>query len=271
VFVFPIYSLHGNDGVAGYRSIATSKTNMRIDMTCSATEQDLFKYADDDGGDFEVCLWEERYNDSSPQRWPLRVSTAGPMCPRHMRALMHVDIRASDISGYGLFAHGGLNPSMLDGEIPVFNRGDHLFDYTGESLTLEEFNKRYPGENTVAEYVLKGGPRKSELIIDASKMPQHACAFVNHSDNDYFTNAEFRYSRRRRAFPVKVVRAIYHGQEILINYGRDFWASSSRKKKKKQQRDEKEDKEEEDCAHDGCIKRRKDEFAKLQSRLNAII
>lgn len=196
---------------------------MRIDMVCSVTNKDLHRFlgADDT---FEKCSWNERYKD--PKNWPLRVSTAGPMCPKHMRTVMHLDIKTSTVSGYGLFAHGGLNPCMLSGEIPVFNRGDYLFDYTGESLTLEEFNRRYPGgDNTIAEYVLKGGPRKSEpLIIDASKVPQHACAFINHADDDDpAINIEYGYSKRRHAFPIRVVRAIYHGQEIFANYGPDFW------------------------------------------------
>ncbi len=141
-----------------------------------------------------------------------------PYCYQHLQVAYHVRIADSDIphAGKGLFAW---NPHAEGGgEHPiVFRRGDPIVPYDGELLNNHQLDARY-GEYT--------GPYALQVLANNAAVRDGALSrtvgsLINHTARNR-ANAEFVVDRARRTARIRATKPIRHGQEILINYGREY-------------------------------------------------
>lgn len=104
-----------------------------------------------------------------------------------------VEVRPSELSGYGVFATAAIGKGM------------RLFPYLGEKLTREQANTRD------AAYQLD---TCHGFIVDAMNS-RHVSRFVNHSRDH--PNAKFTW--RKGKVWVQLLRRLDAGEEILCDYG----------------------------------------------------
>ena len=105
-------------------------------------------------------------------------------------------------AGYGLFS--------IDRQ--PFRTGDHICNYGGELIDVDEFWNRYPDQRD-ARYVLHvGGRWYRDAINDRNALGRYA----NTSPHG---NATFVCSRRTKTGRLVATRTINYGDEILVAYG----------------------------------------------------
>lgn len=141
-----------------------------------------------------------------------------PYCKKHTRELLNLEVKTSTLknAGLGLFAY---NPSKKI----VFKKSEFIHFYHGEVLTWSQYEQRYfahldpTGKKWFTPYAADAG----ENIID-SLIVRGVCGFAN--DNLKEPNAVYKYMRGNLGgFFAK--RDIFHGEEIFISYGKEYWDS----------------------------------------------
>lgn len=124
------------------------------------------------------------------------------------RKTTDVEVKRSEMHGDGLFA-------MRD-----FKKDENIVEYIGEVLTEEQFKTRYSDDKPA--YVLD----LNNSILDASDVRKSNFArYANHKPMSQ-ANARFTKTAWLRA-----TKAIYKGQEIFVDYGRDYWKGRTHLKK----------------------------------------
>lgn len=151
----------------------------------------------------------------------------GFQCWQHTVKNKGLRIKKSTIkgAGEGLFAE------------KTFPAHSRVIQYTGEKLTNSQLNKRYPGDKQ-GEYTVKVNKQYS---IDARNSAKSSVArYANDargppgSVTQKHKNADLAHQRigkkkntpRDRVYIEANNRPISKGQEVLVDYGRDYWGAT---------------------------------------------
>ena len=109
-----------------------------------------------------------------------------------------------------------------------FRRHDVIGTYDGEILTRTALDNRYTG-NTIAEYGLCDDA--DETCVDGRNTNSSFVRFCNDANGTvHVNNARFVYLDHAVYGPAQLVawRTINPGDEIFVNYGRDYWPRGPR-------------------------------------------
>lgn len=136
-----------------------------------------------------------------------------PYCKAHLESELHLEIKPSTIpsAGLGVFAKGRRRRGA------VFQADQKICEYLGEKLRLPEIERRYGsrfagGKEFTAPYVLEV---KTNLFVDGALL-RGVGTMINHSDSKSL-NCFFHKNM------VYALKPIYHGQELLVSYGSDYF------------------------------------------------
>jgi hypothetical protein len=133
------------------------------------------------------------------------------------------EVRKSNIrdAGLGLFA------------TKAFRKGSRITHMDGEVLTRAEYNDKYDDGRTLAPYTIQATP---QTFIDGRDplLCVHDGRFANDgrgraSNAVYQIDCTSRVNPRARPHRVSVVavRRIEVGEEILVDYGSEYWADDA--------------------------------------------
>lgn len=161
-----------------------------------------------------------------------------PYCHAHAKIIYEVVIKDSQYHGRdkkGLFAH---NPKADRGI--VFRRGDVLFKFEGQMRTRVQMRRRYGDMNQVVPpYGIQLSP---DRYIDAA-CKRSVASMMNHAPlrdaNVVLRRSRSTFYNRRTGIPafrarfthvdVIATKTIYHGDEILTNYGPGYRVENTHK------------------------------------------
>jgi len=143
-----------------------------------------------------------------------------PYCPTHTGLFLNLEIRKSLVpdAGTGVFAHC---PPLRECKTPVFRPGYYIHPYSGENITDDEVLRRYG--SLTAPYVL--GTSKAyghPDCVDAARI-RGIMAMVNHPPKGKRPNVQFVGRRKDGGVNVEALRKIYHGEELYVSYGREYF------------------------------------------------
>jgi len=125
-------------------------------------------------------------------------------------ALGLVEVRdTGSAKGMGLFAREALEDNTW------------LGDYEGEVLTQAQYLRRYPNED--AQYVLAAN---TDYNIDAADPAKSSfLRFANHSsDFNIFYDVLRVRGKREKHVKFYTARAVAAGEELVFDYGRQYWS-----------------------------------------------
>ena len=134
-----------------------------------------------------------------------------PMCWQHMLRDKHLQIRQSTVpgAGNGVFA---VDKSKALGD-PVFKKDEKIVDYDGERMTPDELTVRF--SDHTAPYTLDG----DGWVVDAACV-RGAGAMINHPPKGARSNVQFMLVKgHNRVFALRTIR---NGEEIFVNYGKEY-------------------------------------------------
>ena len=127
-------------------------------------------------------------------------------------AIDRIEVKqVSEDKGFGVFSKAG------------FDAGVYLCKYEGENISYARLKKRYP--TLEPDYVMSLGDGN---FIDAAKS-LHWSKYMNHDEN---ANVCFDYHEGYRSGVItevhfQTLRTILPGEELVFDYGVDFWDSRS--------------------------------------------
>lgn len=141
-----------------------------------------------------------------------------PWCWMHLLSERDLRIAKSRVpnAGMGLFASTSMTikePEHVKAYL-MFKNNDKIVEYTGEKITKEEQHRRY-GAKT-ASYAL--GSRTG--VID-SACERSVASFANTIKPKAKCNARFSEGKDGRIWVV-ATKNIYDGDEILVDYGKEY-------------------------------------------------
>jgi hypothetical protein len=153
-------------------------------------------------------------------------------CHIHLKLTYHVVVAKSNIKGAGdgLFCmrrnRGRGSGKRGVKEKPFFKKEDFIMPYNGEILNDNDITHRYDDldtndnvivENTAPYAVTVSVDNKNNFIIDGACI-RGAANYINdtHGTN-YEANVRFIEGN------VYATRDIYKGDELLVDYGKDYW------------------------------------------------
>ena len=152
--------------------------------------------------------------DDAQQLSPRAADSVGSL----RRHELQVDVTPAGVKGLGAFAAEDAAA------------GTWLFDYHGDIINAEEWALRYPDTRAPAEYVHRS--LFDGLAIDAQHST-HASRYVNHAPEEA-CNVEAVHSlgiqdssppRFGLAIAFHAKRPIERGDELTLDYGKEFWAA----------------------------------------------
>lgn len=174
-----------------------------------------------------------QYNVTSNVKCQRRVCIGLPYCWQHSKQMYNVRVKDSRIAGKGLFVE---TPSRLQHDVrgPVFKKNDFICPYNGKRIKHNKLNRIYPGD-CVAPYAWCGtrdcedaaskrgigslangeGPRRNRIQTNA-RLTQ----FSPKLSGKYFGSGP---APRNKQVWLQATRDIYNGEEIIIEYGDDYW------------------------------------------------
>ncbi|KAF5831808.1 hypothetical protein DUNSADRAFT_12554 [Dunaliella salina] len=134
----------------------------------------------------------------------LEVPPNGPSIPAGA-----VQVRPTgDVRGNGAYA---VAPIM---------KGQRVCDYEGELIDVDEYWERY-GPSGTSDYVMR---IDDEYALDATELaPQTAQFSAVHMNHSRRPNVGRFYARSENRVSFYALRDISVGEEITIDYGREFW------------------------------------------------
>jgi SET domain-containing protein len=164
---------------------------------------------------------------SSGDRCKRRTVKYGPNCWQHTKILDGVEVKKSKIKlpngkrMMGLFAMRSFKPKQA------------IVEYTGEKLSQNDLDTRYPGD-TIASYTVK---RTDTSYIDARKTNSGVARYSNDCENVANPNIQKKKcnadmalvkiprsgKRARRGVVLRAITKIKKGDEILNSYGDQYW------------------------------------------------
>ena len=138
-----------------------------------------------------------------------------PYCWMHLLSVKHLRILPSTIpqAGKGLFAMD----RTQDADALIFEEGDKICEYEGQTLTNAQLNARY-GDQYTAPYAYEYA---HNVIID-SACRRGVGAIINHKPTDDGANVRWSVDRRNRKVNLVATEDIYNNQELFIDYGEDY-------------------------------------------------
>lgn len=139
-----------------------------------------------------------------------RVVIGHEFCWIHTRHKLNLQIKDSNIThaGKGLFAYGPKN------EI-IFHKGDRICKYSGEVIDKDELEKRY------GDYTAPYGVELHKGLYEDGSIERGIGSLSNHSHRKSKVNARLSINKNNNAQLI-AVKNIKGGDEILINYGREY-------------------------------------------------
>lgn len=119
-------------------------------------------------------------------------------------------LKASGIpgAGKGLFA---MNNSLPSGTL-MFKKGQMVVEYDGEVIGREELERRY------REFTAPFGIQATASVYEDGACRRGVGTMVNHSKR---ANVMF-YRGGRNRIKLRATKHIYNGQELLVDYGREY-------------------------------------------------
>jgi len=133
-----------------------------------------------------------------------------PYCWQHLQTQANLVIGPTTLRGFdfiGLFACGR-----------DFKRGDTIIEYVGSQTDPKKFQERYPGDREIAPYAMgfldAACTRGAGSIANSCGTTLRRC------------NAEYKDGKDGKVNVVATKR-IKSGQEILVNYGHEYWLPDS--------------------------------------------
>lgn len=140
-----------------------------------------------------------------------------PLCYQHLQQEYHIKIAKSTIpdAGKGLFAKipGDNNPNTV-----VFHQGDEVVEYIGDEISKTERIRRY-GKWT-APYGVQV-TREGAAVDSACRRGAGSLGNMKTGDPRE-NNAKLDITAEDDRLIVKATKNIKNGQEIFINYGKDY-------------------------------------------------
>ena len=141
---------------------------------------------------------------SKKKRCKNNTCVTSPFCAIHTQYQQGLRVKKSTIpnANLGLFT-----------TVPR-KKGENIVNYTGEILTQQEFEKRYPKGN--AAYALQAGKH----IIDAIRTDSSVGRYANHKSKTRGANAKFVASSGKAR--IQATKPILKNEEIFVPYGKSF-------------------------------------------------
>ena len=135
-----------------------------------------------------------------------------PLCWIHLKE-RGLKIAKSSIpnSGKGVFATKN------------FDKGALVGNYFGQELTRDQLNKRYGATN--ADFAPYGLAYSNNTFLDAACKRSYS-SMINHKPSSQ-ANVSFSVDRLNRRINVKTSKPIKKGDELFVNYGRDYFKNSN--------------------------------------------
>lgn len=162
-----------------------------------------------------------------------RISLSYPFCWQHTKSHQKLAIQVSkalQLAGVkgqkGLYAH---NPDI--GDAPVFRRGQNIVRYHGEVMHDDDLEKRYQYEGSPHGVVMS--PYAMELddewSVDAALLRGVAAYANSPVGTGLKPNARLEVDESKWPPTAWLVarKHIYHGDEILTSYGRNYFKYSA--------------------------------------------
>lgn len=133
-----------------------------------------------------------------------------PLCYIHLLYKNKLKIKESTIpnSGKGLFVHDPKNTDI------VFEKNETITKYYGEIVSKEILDKRY--SNFTNSYAIEISERQN--IYEDAALKRGIGSIINH--NPKKKNVRFGIYKRR--IIIKALKNLKHGDELFINYGKDY-------------------------------------------------
>ena len=126
-------------------------------------------------------------------------------------------------SGKGLFAWNPNAPNNI-----VFKKNEEICNYNGELIDKTQLENRY-GEYTAPYGIeVKGG---ANPIYEDGALTRGIGTIANHKKGRN-ANAHFvikKLNHRNHHIALKAIRPILHGEEVFVDYGRDYLFSEGTK------------------------------------------
>ena len=147
-----------------------------------------------------------------------------PYCPLHRKKLQYLEIKESLIEGAG---QGVFASSPKATQTIVFQKGEDICLYEGETLNRDEIEKRYGSrefDSFVAPYVLQ---LNENLFIDGA-LVRGIGTMINH--NPRKRNCRFSVNPITKKAQIKATKRIINGQELYLTYGRFYFPHPKSKK-----------------------------------------
>lgn len=159
-----------------------------------------------------------------------------PYCWQHYQKINRVIIKRSGVpgAGFGLFV---CDRTKKKGEV-VFKKNDLIAQYNGDALNNAELNSRYGSGGQTATYTWYNDKLKVNLD---SACKRYLGAFandpkgtgkranttlkhkkVNQRDRDHINHLRYK-DLPSRVSGLVALRDIKNGEEVLVNYGADWW------------------------------------------------
>jgi len=139
-----------------------------------------------------------------------------PYCWQHLQSDGHLVIGPTTLRGFkflGLFACG-----------KTFMPGERIIEYVGSKIRKKTFRKRYPGKKEVAPYAIG--------LLDAACVRGAGSLANSCGSRKSRCNAKYEEVKGGKVYIV-ATKSIKSGQEILVDYGEDYWKRDSVHKKHK--------------------------------------
>lgn len=130
-----------------------------------------------------------------------------PVCFQHAVSVYHVKVLPAGRFGKGVFAWDRRQRNNQK----VFVGGQKIVPYFGETITTAERNRRYGNSTAIYGYDSKGKGYQDGAC------QRGLGTLINDYRGIGTANAEFSGGW------IKASKPIYHGQQILLNYGDNYW------------------------------------------------
>jgi hypothetical protein len=148
------------------------------------------------------------------QQCKRRVVIGSPCCFQHCDDKYNLQIKNSTIpnAGVGIFA---FNKNKQQQRKPVFKEDTMIVPYHGELINKRQLNQRYG--NKTAPYAVQLSKYYEDGAI------QRGIGSLANTKNKTHNNAILTYRETKpRTAQLKATKNIYHGQEILVDYGDEY-------------------------------------------------
>ena len=185
-----------------------------------------FYYVDDEGR-FR-CRMETRqcaYKFSQNRRCHNETVIGLQYCWQHLETQLHLKIIRENRIPQGVVAWSRQHERQHAG-LPVFLEGEQICQYKGERISEKTKRKRYGDFNGPYMQKLEALPghrRRKKPYIDAAKQGYVASFIEDNGQQEPNARFEFIGNRRHPRIAVVALKDIDNGEEILIDYGINYY------------------------------------------------